>query len=393
VDYRAYPILYVDDDRTNLQAMQYLLEDRFTLLTASSGEAALAMLAAQEVAILIADMRMPGMNGAEVCSRARDIKPDVVRMIVTAYSDLHAAIDAINRGQISRYIPKPYKAQEMLDILRNAIDFVTIQRGVREMEMRLLRGSPQAAAQAVHGELAELLAELGAELRGSIEQASDLTRAAMVAAQDRGSDVRPAALPDVAARDERPRLVELLDGARRSQADAEGTVAKLEKLVVRLRTGEPLRPPPVRCDAARAVDSMVRILRPELDRHGEVEVQIQALPIVPMEPSSLGQVVMNLLLNAAQAAPPGSQQTHRTVIRVAADGADALVSVTDNGAGIAPEDRDRIFNPHFTTRAGGAGLGLSIAREMVARAGGSIDVVSTPGGGTTFTVRLPRLLP
>src|SRR5207248_6909545 len=139
-DYRAYPILYVDDDPTNLQALHYLLEDRFTLFTAATGEEALKILAEREVAVLIADMRMPGMNGAEVCTRARELKPDVVRMIMTAYSDLHAAVDAINRGQISRYISKPYKKQELLEILRNAIEFVTIQRGVREMEVRLLRG-------------------------------------------------------------------------------------------------------------------------------------------------------------------------------------------------------------------------------------------------------------
>src|SRR4051794_538709 len=98
MDYHAYPILYVDDDPTNLQGMQYLLEDRFTLVTAATGEEALRILAEQDIAVLIADMPMPGMNGAEVCTRAREIKPDVVRMIVTAYSDLHAAVDAINRG-------------------------------------------------------------------------------------------------------------------------------------------------------------------------------------------------------------------------------------------------------------------------------------------------------
>jgi len=383
MDYQAYPILYVDDDRTNLQAMQYLLEGRFTLLTACSGQAALEILAEKDVAILIADMRMPGMSGAEVCRRARDIKPDVVRMIVTAYSDLHTAIDAINRGQISRYIPKPYKKQDLLDILRNAIDFVTIQRGVREMEMRLLRGSPQATAQAVQAELADALAHLGAELRGSIDQASDLVRAALIVAQGGEAEME--------MEDDRPRLIALLDGARRSHADAAATLAKLEKLRARIGTGEPLRPPPVRCDAARAVDSMVRILRSELERHGEVEVQIQGVPEVPIEASALGQVVMSLLLNAAQAAVPGSRRTHRMVVRLAVEGDEALISVGDNGVGIAPETRDRIFDPYFTTRPDGAGLGLAVARELVAAAGGSIEVASTPGVGSTFTVRLPRV--
>src|SRR5262249_44787197 len=115
MDYRGYPILYVDDEPTNLQAMEYLLDDKFTLITTPSGEQARQILAEQPVAVLIADMRMPGMNGAELCARAREIKPDVVRMIMTAYVDVHAAVESINRGQISRYISKPYKKQELLE--------------------------------------------------------------------------------------------------------------------------------------------------------------------------------------------------------------------------------------------------------------------------------------
>jgi two-component system sensor histidine kinase/response regulator len=373
MDYRAYPILYVDDDPTNLQSMHYLLEDRFTLLTAATGEEALKIIAEQDVAVLIADMRMPGMSGAEVCTRAREMKPDVVRMIVTAYSDLHAAVDAINRGQISRYISKPYKKQELLDLLRNALDFVTIQRGVREMEVRLLRGNSQATAQAIYAELADEIETIGAELRGSVEQGSDLVRAAALSLGDKD------------------RVVELLADAKRSQADAAEAISKLEKLGARVRAGQAPRSAPVRCDAARAVDAMVRILRTELERHGQVEVQIQGVPVVPMEASSLGHVVMNLLLNAAQAADPGSRGIHRMVVRVSVEGADALISISDNGVGIFPEDRERIFDPYFTTRTEGAGLGLAIARELVSAAGGTIDVFSEPKVGSTFTLRLPCL--
>src|SRR5262245_44366271 len=202
MDYRTYPILYVDDEPTNLQAMEYLLEDKFTLLTASTGEQALEMLAAQDIAVLIADMRMPGMNGAELCARARELKPDVVRMIMTAYVDVHAAVESINRGQISRYISKPYRKQELLEILRNAVDFINIQRGVREMEVRLLRGNPQATAQAIYAEVAQELEGLASVLRGSVEQGLDLVSAASRTIADHD------------------RTLQLLDAARRSQMDA-----------------------------------------------------------------------------------------------------------------------------------------------------------------------------
>jgi signal transduction histidine kinase len=373
MDYRGYPILYVDDEATNLQGMEYLLEDKFTLVTASSGEQALRILAEQDVAVLIADMRMPGMNGAEVCARAREIKPDVVRMIMTAYVDVHAAVESINRGQISRYISKPYKKQELLEILRNAVDFVNIQRGVREMEVRLLRGNPQATAQAIYGELAQELETIAGVLQGSIEQGSDLLAAATRSADDKD------------------RMFELLDAAKHSAADGIAAVKKLAALTARLRAGQPPQSPPVRCDAVRAVDAMVRILRPELEHHGQLELQIQGVPSVPMEASSLGQVVMNLLLNAAQARDPDAAAPHRMTVRVAVEGDDAVVSVADNGVGIFPEDRERIFDPYFTTRPEGTGLGLAIARELVMAAGGTIDVFSEPKMGSTFTVRLPNL--
>jgi signal transduction histidine kinase len=375
MDYRGYPILYVDDEPTNLQALEYLLEDKFTLITAASGELALKILAEQPVAVLIADMRMPGMNGAELCARARELKPDVVRMIMTAYVDVHAAVDSINRGQISRYISKPYKKQELLEILRNAVDFINIQRGVREMEVRLLRGNPQATAQAIFADLAQELESLGSVLRGSVEQGMDLVNAASRAVSDHD------------------RALELLDAARRSQVDAIDALGKLGKISARLRAGQAPRTPPARCDVARAVDAMVRILRPELERHGQLELHIQGVPTIAMEASSLGQVVMNLLLNAAQARDPDAAAQHRMVVRVGTDGNDAVISISDNGVGIYPEDRERIFDPYFSRQPEGMGLGLAVARELVAAAEGAIDVLSEPKIGSTFTVRIPQVRP
>ncbi|HUK65123.1 MAG TPA: ATP-binding protein, partial [Dongiaceae bacterium] len=147
------------------------------------------------------------------------------------------------------------------------------------------------------------------------------------------------------------------------------------------------------CDVARAVDAMVRILRPELERHGQLELHVQGVPTVAMEASSLGQVVMNLLLNAAQARDPHAAAQHRMVVRVGTDGNDAVISVSDNGVGIFPEDRERIFDPYYSTQPEGMGLGLAVARELVAAVEGAIDVLSEPKIGSTFTVRIPQVKP
>ena len=80
MDYQAYPILYVDDEVTNLQGMRYLLDDRFTLLTTADPGEALKILGAEQIAVLLTDQRMPVMTGTELCAKAREVKPDTVRI-------------------------------------------------------------------------------------------------------------------------------------------------------------------------------------------------------------------------------------------------------------------------------------------------------------------------
>ncbi|HKV50494.1 MAG TPA: ATP-binding protein [Gemmatimonadaceae bacterium] len=101
----------------------------------------------------------------------------------------------------------------------------------------------------------------------------------------------------------------------------------------------------------------------------------------------LGQVVLNLISNGAQAI---GESNGTLTLRARVDGANmALLDVADTGSGVAPEDLDRIFEPLFTTKARGLGLGLSVARSLVAANGGEISVTSERGHGSTFTVRLP----
>jgi signal transduction histidine kinase len=112
-----------------------------------------------------------------------------------------------------------------------------------------------------------------------------------------------------------------------------------------------------------------------------------ALPPVVCAPQQLRQVFLNLVVNAAQAVESGGH----VLVATRTDGDDVIVSVADDGCGIAPELIDRIFDPFFTTKAvgEGTGLGLGIAHQIVTSHGGEIQVESTPGQGTVFRVRLP----
>jgi signal transduction histidine kinase len=113
------------------------------------------------------------------------------------------------------------------------------------------------------------------------------------------------------------------------------------------------------------------------------------VPPVLGDRSHLQQVFLNLFLNAAQAMPNGGQLT----LRAWPEGADVLIDVADTGVGIPPAHLDQLFNPFFTTKRDGTGLGLGITQVILEQHQGSITVRSVVGEGTVFTVRLPQAPP
>jgi PAS domain S-box-containing protein len=156
-------------------------------------------------------------------------------------------------------------------------------------------------------------------------------------------------------------------------------------------------------DVAAEVTAAADIARHGVKERARVDVEVDpSLPRVAGDEGRLAQIVLNLLTNAAQAMPAGRPVADNEVIvraRTAVDGAvvdgasghGVVIDVVDNGCGIAPAVLPRIFEPFFTTkgRNEGTGLGLSVSRELVLAMGGTIDVDSVVGRGTTFRVRLP----
>jgi signal transduction histidine kinase len=109
------------------------------------------------------------------------------------------------------------------------------------------------------------------------------------------------------------------------------------------------------------------------------------LPRICLDTDLFKQALLNLVLNAEHAMPSGGE----LILTTRRDGRWVVVDVTDTGVGMAPEDRARIFEPFFSTRPGGSGLGLPTTRKIVEAHGGTIDVQSEPGKGSQFTIRLP----
>ncbi|APR75366.1 Sensor histidine kinase [Minicystis rosea] len=149
-------------------------------------------------------------------------------------------------------------------------------------------------------------------------------------------------------------------------------------------------------DVNRTVESALSLTRGQILERAQIERRLDEVPPVVMDDGRLGQVVVNLLVNAAQAIPKTYAGDQRITVATRSDGRTVVLEVTDTGTGIAPEDLSRIWQPFFTTKgpAVGTGLGLSISREIVERAGGTIHVDSpVPGSdppcGARFMITLP----
>ncbi len=121
-DLQSLPVLVVDDEPDNLDAFRFNFKKSFHILTAQSGTEGLAILQKERVAVLITDQRMPRMSGLEFLARARTIAPDAVPIILTAYTDVDVLIEAINQGQVYRYIAKPWDKKEMRGVLLQALE-------------------------------------------------------------------------------------------------------------------------------------------------------------------------------------------------------------------------------------------------------------------------------
>jgi response regulator RpfG family c-di-GMP phosphodiesterase len=138
-------VLFVDDEPRVLDAIRRLLRGRIDGRFAASGQAALEALAAEgPFAVVVSDMRMPGMNGAELLEKIRDAAPDSVRMMLTGNADQATAAEAVNRGQVFRFLTKPCDPDLLTEALDGAIKHHRLLTAERDLLERTVRGAVQA---------------------------------------------------------------------------------------------------------------------------------------------------------------------------------------------------------------------------------------------------------
>jgi putative nucleotidyltransferase with HDIG domain len=137
-------VLFVDDEENILSSVVRLFSDGgIKIFTACNATAALHILRREEIAVLVSDNLMPGMKGIELFSRARDMSPDTVRVLMTAYADLRTAVDAINKGEVFRFIVKPWQNEVLVATVSEGIGRYRLVRSLKAADEATLRSLAQ----------------------------------------------------------------------------------------------------------------------------------------------------------------------------------------------------------------------------------------------------------
>jgi signal transduction histidine kinase len=361
----AARILLVEDDHAIRDVMLSLLEDEgYLVLTAQNGQEALdALRTAAAPDLIILDLRMPVMDGWQFRAVQKG-DPALAGIPVVAVSadgsPQAAAIDA------AAYLRKPLNADTLLE---------AISRILGEVERRRLLGRLEEAER--FAALGRLAASVGHEINNPLAYVSmnvDLVTqhvGRLIERRPHSDDLE--ALPSMLA-DCRVGLDRIRD-----------VVKDLQHLS---RQGRPKREPFVVNDL---LEESLAMARNHIQHRAQVRKDYGLLPPIVGDRSAIGQVLLNLLLNAAQALPEGRAEHNAITLRTSADGESMTIEVEDTGAGIPPHLLPHIFDPFFTTKpiGEGTGLGLAVSCRIVADHGGHIDVDSEEGRGSTFRVVLP----
>jgi two-component system, NtrC family, sensor kinase len=365
-------VLFVDDDESNLIVCREACGDEFSVLTADGAEAALDILSKHEIGAIIADQRMPGTTGVALLERVHAEYPDTVRLLITAYSDIRAAIDAINCGHVRRYLKKPWLPEELRNEVRDALDGYRLKRERDALDIRL-RETERVYA------LGVVAASIGHELKTPIGW---ITNNLLYMQRELRHLHKPI---------DAERLSALLEEVEASMTDTRAGVARLLEIVHGIESASRFSVADTEIvDLSEVLRLSLRLVSSELRRGASLEVNVVGTPKVRGSSTKLGQVMLNLLVNAIQVLSIRPREENAISVRLSEDDATALFQVADNGPGIPAEAHEKIFDPFFTTKDFGSGLGLAISRRIAGEAGGQLSAGSDAQlGGACFTLKLP----
>lgn len=393
----APEILIAEDNPDMRGLLAMLVGKEFRVRTARNGREALEALRERAPDLLLSDVMMPEMSGIDLC---RAVKGDeatrrIPVVLVTSKAEREMKIEGLELGA-DDYVTKPFHPRELLARVRSLVRVASLQRQLsarNESLEQALDDLKQAEVQLVQSERLAAVGELAAGIAHEVNNPVNFALNSARAIEATVKDLR-GLIDDWAAGGEgSDRLGELSRDLLELSEIVEDGLVRTSSLVGDLRDFAAPgraggRSPGV--SLAKGLRSTLQLVKHDLEARGaRVEADIpDGLPTLAGDAGGLNQVFLNLLKNAGEALREGGGTI---AVSLAQEGDDLVVVVRDDGRGIAPEHRSRLFEPFFSTKEGGegTGLGLSISGQIVSAHGGCIEVESEPGRGSRFTVRLP----
>ncbi len=343
----------------------------------------------------------PGIDGVETTAQLWQADEDLQVVLCSAYADYswEEVAQRLGINQRLLILRKPFDNIEVRQMAHSLAQKWDLARQSRRREEELAQ-AVAARTQELQAANARLRQEMEdrARLEARLAQSQRLEAMGRLASGMANEISSPLgfvstnlnhlrlALEKRAAGEPLEDPAELLEACR----DAIQGTDRLKRIVQDVKLFARVGPQPGMAVDVRKVLEQA-LTRAELPQGARVQrvMELQEVPAVWASEEGLFQVFLNLLANAAQALPE-SHPEPRIRVGTRPQGSDVVVEIQDNGSGIDAEHLGHIFEPFYTTKPGGSGLGLSICHGIVTALGGDISVDSTPGKGTTFRVKLPR---
>jgi signal transduction histidine kinase len=386
---KRHTLLIVDDEPDVLDSLRHQFHRTYRVLTRTSGTEAVETLTTDEVDLILSDQRMPGMTGDQLLKRARELKPEAIRMLFTGYADIQAVISAVNEGHIFRYILKPWDSAELEGIIRQGVD----QYDLLAERRRLIAELQSTNAQLVTAN--QELARAGKRKTTVNEVARHEINTPINLVLGFTELLK---LSSVNRPDQEMEILRQITSSGRQLARLVTNMLTLLRAEDFRRT---LKTEPV--NLIELIQKVIDQVRPFLDsRRLKLVTELdEDLGPFELDAEKISAVLINLITNAIKFTPDGG--TIELVGRAAPEQTVEIL-VQDRGVGLVPDELRHVFQPFFTQldpsrhssgdfgfNKRGLGLGLSIAKSFVEMHGGTIAAECRDGGGTRITVRLPRL--
>lgn len=381
-DYRKFLVLYVDDEEKSLKLFARAFGETFRILTASNAKTGLQLLEehGDEVGVLMTDQRMPGEKGVWLLEKAYQLQPRLIRILVTAYTDMDAAIAAVNSGAIYRYVTKPWDPLELDHTLKRGLEFFAIQRERDQLvkeRMSVLHN--QMIADRIIS-LGMLSAGLSHHIRNALVAVKtflDLAPEKMIEEKTCGDPVRNPEFWTAYYRNVQGQIDKITLMLKQLGSVSDHSAIRFEDQV-QLRD---------------VIDHVAAEACAELTAHSirfENDVPVD-LPTLNVNGPKFHKLFQLLLRDELASLPRGSKISVSASAAGQGDSAAEIeVRVRDDGPG-DPMDPMRLFDP-FLVRSGSPseyGIDLMGCYFIVHHHGGSIHAESHEGQGTSFVLKLP----